>query len=80
MMNCQLPDDQLAGIEAQLVAANNIHHLSGLLCLQFDEQAQSYIAWHGATSLSWGKSWAPLCHTALHARLRKTVVVRRHKC
>ncbi|KAL0054519.1 hypothetical protein WJX82_010150 [Trebouxia sp. C0006] len=56
IMNCQLPDDQLAGIEVQLVAANTVHHLSGLLCLQFDEQTKSYIAWYGATSLSWANS------------------------
>ena len=54
-MNCQLPEDKVAGIEIQLVAAKAIHHLSGLLCLQFDGGQMSspqQTALHGATFLS----------------------------
>ncbi len=37
MMNCQLPKDEVAGTEVQLVAAKAVHHLPGLLWLQFEE-------------------------------------------
>ncbi len=63
MMNCQLPEGKIASIEVQLVAAKAVHHLSGLLCPHFDGGQLStpqQTALHGATFLSWGKSWALL--------------------
>ncbi len=82
MINCQLPEDKVAGIEVQLVAAKAVHILSGLLCLQFDGGQMSspqQTALHGASFLSWGKSWLPLSHTALHVNLKTTVVAAQHK-
>jgi hypothetical protein len=60
MMNCQLPEERLASIEVQLVSAKAIRHLSGLLCPSFDQEQLStpqQTALHGATFMSWGKSW-----------------------
>ncbi len=62
-MNCQLPEDKIASIEVQLVAAKAVHHLSGLLCPVFDEGQLStpqQTALHGASFLSWGESCALL--------------------
>ena len=69
MTNCQLPEQRLANIEVQLISAKAIRHMSGLLCPQFDGGQLStpqQTALHGATFLSWGKSWLSLSHTALH--------------
>ncbi|DBA96485.1 hypothetical protein WJX77_010087 [Trebouxia sp. C0004] len=55
MRNCQLPEDKIAGIEVQLVAANR---LSYLLCPHFNGQLSTpeQTALQGATFLSWAKS------------------------
>ncbi len=71
-MNCQLPEDKIASIEVQLVAAKAVHHLSGLLCPRFDVGQLStpqQTALHGTSFLSWGKSWLSLSRTALQVRL-----------
>ncbi len=64
MMNCQLPEHQIANMEDQLLSVRAVRHLSGLLCPEFDREQVSkpqHIALHGQAFFSWGKSGSS-CH------------------
>ncbi|DBA65710.1 TPA: hypothetical protein ACH3X2_002757 [Trebouxia sp. C0005] len=59
MMNCQLPEHEIANIEVQLLSAKAVRHLSGLLCPAFGNEQEpkpQQRALHGQSFLSWASS------------------------